>query len=161
MEYKLLAELVKQVKVGAFINVKSGDKTNTMTIAWLTIGSVWNTDVVSVYVRDSRYTYDLIEKSDSFTVSFPHTKEMLDKIAQWGKESGRDFPKLNKFNSSSAKFVDGVVIDDCNIHIECEIIYKQVMDKNALEKKLHDRFYPEGSAYHTIYYGEIKGMYQE
>lgn len=160
MEYELLSELIRQVKTGAFINVKYKNETNTMTIAWLTIGSVWNTDVVTVYVRDSRHTFELIEEIDSFTVSFPHNKKMLDKIAKWGKESGRDVKKLTDSNSSPAKFIDGVVVDDCNIHIECEIIYKQVMDPSALDKKLHDKFYPKKD-YHTIYYGKIMGMYQE
>ena len=41
---------------------------NAMTIGWGTIGTIWSKAIFAVMVRPSRYTYGLMESSDSFTV---------------------------------------------------------------------------------------------
>ena len=44
---------------------------NAMTIGWGTIGVIWRKPIFTVLVRHSRYTYKLLEESDSFTIC-PH-----------------------------------------------------------------------------------------
>lgn len=43
---------------------------NAMTISWGGMGTLWNKQVVTVYVKPLRYTYDFMESNDKFTVSF-------------------------------------------------------------------------------------------
>ena len=64
-------QILKQIEKGVFLTVKQGDNTNTMTIGWGMLGRIWNRQIFMVLVRYSRYTYELIEKADSFTVSIP------------------------------------------------------------------------------------------
>jgi len=45
---------------------------NAMTIGWGTIGIIWAKPIFVVLVRPSRYTYDLIEITNDFTVNVPH-----------------------------------------------------------------------------------------
>jgi len=161
IDYELLQPMLKQIKTGAFLTTKMGNQINTMTIGWMTIGQVWNQDVVSVYVRFSRHTYDLIQNSNCFTISFPAPKAMLDKVKEWGEKSGRDYIKLNVKDVTATKSVDGVVIDGCDIHIECEKIYDQIMDPKKLNNKLFAEFYGDSGDYHHIYYGKIIKMYAE
>jgi len=161
INYELLQPILKQVKTGAFLTTKLGNQINTMTIGWMTIGQVWNEDVITVYVRFSRHTYDLIQNSDCFTVSFPYPKSKLDKIKEWGERSGRDYDKLTMKDVSATKNIDGVRVNDCNIHIECKKIYNQIMDPKYLDKSLHKDFYGDVGDYHHIYYGKIVDMYAE
>ena len=43
---------------------------NTMTASWGQLGVLWNKNVLTCYIRPNRYTYEYIEKGDSFTASF-------------------------------------------------------------------------------------------
>ena len=43
---------------------------NTMTASWGGLGVLWGADVATCYIRPQRYTYEFIEKSDYFTLSF-------------------------------------------------------------------------------------------
>ncbi|MDX2441801.1 MAG: hypothetical protein QNK40_14795 [Desulfobacterales bacterium] len=36
------------IKKGAFLTLKAGEETNTMTIGWATIGHIWRKDVFMV-----------------------------------------------------------------------------------------------------------------
>ena len=54
----------------ALITAGTLDKFNTMTIGWLTAGIIWGKDVITCYVRPSRYTYVFIQDNDLFTISF-------------------------------------------------------------------------------------------
>lgn len=48
---------------------KAGDY-NTMTVSWGMTGELWGKDVVAVFVRPQRYTYEFMEKYGDFTLSF-------------------------------------------------------------------------------------------
>ncbi|HOH18676.1 MAG TPA: flavin reductase family protein, partial [Bacilli bacterium] len=43
---------------------------NTMTVGWATFGVIWGKNVITCYVRPSRFTYEFMEKNDYFTLSF-------------------------------------------------------------------------------------------
>lgn len=63
-------KIIEQLPKGALLTVKSKDKLNTMTIGWATLGRIWNKQILTVLVRFSRFTHELITDADSFTVSF-------------------------------------------------------------------------------------------
>lgn len=147
-------------KQGAFLTVKSGDKVNTMTISWGNIGFEWNRPVLTALVRKSRYTYDLIENSDNFTVSVPLNKEMKDALMFCGTKSGREFDKFKECNLSleNGKKVDTPIIGECELHYECKIVYKQPMMPNLLNDEIKEGYYANND-YHTMYFGEIVDCY--
>ena len=41
-----------------------------MTISWGGLGTLWGKPVATVYVRESRYTHEFMDREDYFTVSF-------------------------------------------------------------------------------------------
>ena len=43
---------------------------NTMTASWGGLGVLWERKVCFIFIRPTRYTYEFIEKSDYFTLSF-------------------------------------------------------------------------------------------
>jgi len=145
---------------GAFLTVKSGEKINTMTIGWGNVGYVWNRPIFTVMVRKSRYTFDLIENSDNFTVSIPLSKNLKNALTVCGSKSGRDIDKFKECNLTlvNSKKVDTPIIGDCGLHYECKIIYKQEMNPKLLSKDIVESSYENGN-YHTLYYGEILETY--
>ena len=45
-------------------------KTNAMTVSWGGVGVLWGKNVVSVYIRDSRYTKELLDAGSNFSLTF-------------------------------------------------------------------------------------------
>ncbi|MGH4119744.1 flavin reductase family protein [Clostridium sp.] len=145
---------------GAFLTVKSGEKINTMTISWGNVGYEWNRPIFTVLVRKSRYTHDLIENSDDFTVSIPLSKDLKNALAVCGSKSGRDIDKFKecKLTPEDSRNVDTPIIGECELHYECKIVYKQDMNPKLLSKDVAESSYADGD-YHTLYYGEIVATY--
>jgi len=54
----------------ALLTVGKKEKFNAMTISWGGLGTIWNKPIVTVYVKPIRYTYELMENNDYFTVSY-------------------------------------------------------------------------------------------
>lgn len=148
---------------GAFLTVKDGEKLNTMTIGWGSIGFIWGRPMFTVLVRHSRYTHDLIENTDQFTVSVPLKGQLKKETDYCGTYSGRD---VNKFEELNLKLIEGKnlstpFIKGNDVHYECKIVYKQDMNSKLLsDPEIKSQYYPDGD-YHTIYYGKIIGAYKE
>jgi len=152
--------LMNNLTKGALLTVKAGDAVNTMTIGWATIGYIWRKEVFMVAVRDSRYTFELIEKSDDFTVSIPTGSEYKKAIAFCGTKSGRDYDKFAEcgLQTVAGRSVNSPIVDIPGVHYECRIIYKSAMDPAFLDENL-ESLYP-AQDYHTLYYGDILSCYQ-
>jgi len=54
----------------ALLTAGTKDHWNTMTIAWGGLGTLWGKPAATVYVRPDRYTFQFMDLSDIFTVSF-------------------------------------------------------------------------------------------
>ena len=72
----------------------AGDKNhfNSMTIGWGSIGVGYARPIFTVYVKPERYTYQVIDKSDYFTVSYID-EQLYKKFTVYGSQSGRDINK--------------------------------------------------------------------
>jgi flavin reductase (DIM6/NTAB) family NADH-FMN oxidoreductase RutF len=153
-------ELMAKIKSGAFLTVKSGDKVNTMTIGWATIGFIWRKEVFMVAVRDSRYTFQLLEETDNFTVTIPTDNRYKDEVMFCGTKSGRDHDKFKDcgLEQKQAMHVESPVVDIPGVHYECRIVYKSAMDSTLLDNEL-EKLYPQKD-YHTLYFGEILACYK-
>lgn len=87
---------MENLKKGAFLTVKSGDKINTMTIGWGFIGFAWSKNLFMVMVRKSRYTHELLENTNEFTVSIPLDNDFKKQLGVCGTKSGRDIDKFKE-----------------------------------------------------------------
>ena len=147
---------------GAFLTTECDGKANSMTIGWGMEGRCWNRPVFIAMVRPSRYTFELMQKAKTFTVSIPREGEMKDALVHFGKVSGRS---ENKFRScsmilSDAKEITGKIIEGCEYHYECKVLFSQQMDPSCFvgTDSLQHAFYPQGD-YHYIIFGEIVAKY--
>ncbi|MBW2000215.1 MAG: flavin reductase family protein [Deltaproteobacteria bacterium] len=151
--------LISQISKGAFLTVKADKDLNTMTIGWAMIGIAWRRPTLMVMVRNSRYTFGIIERASDFTVSLP-TTDMKEAIAFCGTKSGRDVDKYKecKLELAEAQKVTSPIIKTPGIHFECKIGFKAPMDPQFLDSE-YDKLYP-AKDYHTLYFGEILECYE-
>ena len=157
---ELSSEMLEQLGKGAFITTKVGNKVNTMTIAWGGLAVVWNKKVFVAYVRYTRDTYDMLEKSQEFTISVPLEKDLKKEQGFCGTKSGRDYDKIKEcgLNTIKGRKMETPILSDCELHYECNVIYKQAMEPGMIPEDVKKRFYGDHN-YHMIYYGEIVDSY--
>jgi len=160
VDYMVVAdEAMAKIKKGVFLTVKAGDRLNTMTIGWATIGFCWQKPIFMIMVRNSRHTFSIIEDATDFTVSIP-ALDMKNAIMYCGTQSGRDVDKFKELGmeAKAAQQTYSPIIDLPGLHFECRIVHKSAMDPQFLVES-YQHFYPEKD-YHTMYFGEILECYE-
>ena len=128
---------------------------NTMTVAWGYFGIMWGMPAAAVVVRPTRYTFEFINKYDTFTLSSFDKKYKKD-LLLLGTESGRDGDKIAKtnLNITASKKVSAPYFKEAKLVLECRKIYwDDFKPENFLDKSIDEK-YPEKD-YHRIFYGEI------
>jgi len=151
---------MEQIPKGAFLTVEAGKEKNVMTIGWALFGFVWRRPTMMIAVRNTRFTYGIIEQAESFTVSVP-TGPMEKEIDLCGTRSGKNLDKFQecKFPILPGRKTQTPLLDIPGFHYECRIIYKTPMDPKFLAGELI-AIYPKND-YHTLYFGEILGCYRK
>jgi flavin reductase (DIM6/NTAB) family NADH-FMN oxidoreductase RutF len=131
------------------------EKFNSMTVAWGSIGGMWEMPFVQVVVRPTRHTFGFMNESATFTLcSFP-AKYRKD-LAVIGSKSGRDGDKiaLTRLTPVKSAVAAAPSFKEADLVIECRKIYWQDLDdRNFLSDKIAAQ-YPEMD-YHRVFFGEI------
>ena len=140
----------------------SGDfstgKFNTMTIGWGALGTMWSRPFAYVAVRHSRFTYEFMERYDTFTLSIL-PRDYRDAINLLGTQSGRDSDKIAEsgLTPEAAVVVPSPVFAEAEITIECRNIYANDLNPDQIPADVLRKHYRDGD-FHRIYYGEIVGV---
>lgn len=158
--------ICKALSRGVLLTTRSGERVNTMTIGWGKIGVEWGKPIFIAYVRESRYTKQLLEESGEFTVNVPLDDGHRDILGYCGRKSGRDTDKIRDLNLTTvdSDVVSAPGIAQFPLTLECKIIYRQEQDIHQMPQDVIKRFYPpcgpQGLAdMHTAFYGEIVNAY--
>lgn len=133
-------------------NIKSF---NTMTANWGAMGHLWDKNVCFCFVRPSRYTYEFMEKNETFTLSF--FQEKYRRVLEFcGSHSGRHVNKIARAGITPVKgSIDDVYFAEALLVIECRKIYFTDVNPAAfLARTLVDIYAEED--YHRMYIGEIE-----
>lgn len=156
----------KALRKGVLLTTGSGDQVNTMTIGWGKIGIEWGKPVFIAYVRESRYTKQLLERSGEFTVNVPLSDENRDILGYCGTRSGRDTDKIRDkhLTTVDSNVVSVPGIAQFPLTLECRVIYRQEQDLRQMPQSVVDRYYPPFGEkkvpdMHTAFYGEIVNAY--
>jgi flavin reductase (DIM6/NTAB) family NADH-FMN oxidoreductase RutF len=115
---------------------------NIITIAWT--GVVCSKPpLISISIRSSRFSYELISKSGEYVINIP-TSEQLEETEFCGRKSGRDINKWKScgFTPVEASKVSVPLIKECPINIECKVV-KTINDIGT----------------HTIFIGEVQEVH--
>lgn len=134
--------------------VSADGRPNVMTIGWGTIGEIWGKPIFTVLVRPSRFSYELLEQVDEFTVNLL-PKELRAAAGLCGKLSGRDCDKFHeaKLTATPAHTVRVPIVEECLLHYECKVVARVDLDPAKLGPGARGA-YPKGD-FHRVYYGEI------
>ncbi|MBQ3806933.1 MAG: flavin reductase family protein [Kiritimatiellae bacterium] len=162
-------EVMKRLAKGVLLTTKANGKVNTMSISWGALGIEWNKPIFTTYVREGRFTRELLDANGEFTVNVPVDGSDLSLIGKCGSVSGRDTDKIaaNNLTLVDGEKVSVPAIKEYPLTLECRIVYKQLQDKNAISEADKARFYPDlpstnsggNRDYHIAYFGEIVAAY--
>ena len=154
--------ICKALPRGILLTTKAGEKVNTMTIGWGTIGIEWGKPIFIAFVRDSRYTKELLDANGEFTVNVPLGEIDKKILGYCGTKSGRDTDKIADMGLTleAPEVISVPGIRELPLTLECKVIYRQWQQENTLPAALYERYYPGPDGdYHTAVYGEIVSAY--
>lgn len=168
------SDIMNALQSGVLLTAKAGGKINSMAISWGTLGIEWGHPIFTVFVREHRFTKQMLEENPEFTINIPYgsSDKQLNKqiLGFCGTRSGRDVDKARALNltlePSCQISVPG--IREFPLTLECKVVYKQEQDKHAIPEETRKRCYPEdvdssfhgaNRDYHTAFYGEIVSAY--
>ena len=141
-----------------------------MTVSWGTLGIDWAKPVFTVFVRENRFTRELLEQNPEFTINIPYGSFDKKILGICGTKTGRDGNKLDAagLTLEAPEIISVPAIRELPLTLECRVIYKQAQDPQAITEENKRKFYPQNvdssfhsanKDYHTAYYGEIVAAY--
>lgn len=141
-------------KEWALVTAGSKDKVNTMTVSWGGMGIMWGKNVLYIFIRDSRYTKELIDSNGFFSVTFLKEK-YRDALNYCGSHSGKDEDKFEKAGITVAKKHGIPYVDEGELVFLChKMSATKINNTDFISTDLDQKWYAEGN-YHTMYIGEI------
>ena len=144
---------------GVFLNI-GGERPNTMTIGWASVGYMWNRPVFTVLVRPQRHSFEMIRRAGEFTVSVPTRNPLRAELAFAGTKSGRDLDKFDGHGLTAlpAQAVRAPIVGECGLHFECRTLLTQDMTPDRMDAELVNGIYAPKD-FHTLFFGEIPKCY--
>lgn len=130
------------------------EKANTMTASWGGMGVMWGKNVVFVFIRDSRFTKEFIDREGRFSLSFP-SEEYRKEMKFLGTVSGRDEDKIKEAGVHVA-YHDGVpYIDEAKEILLCRVMSETPITKDEFKDEKIDAAWYADQDYHKMYIAEI------
>lgn len=111
---------------GMALAVGTPERMNAMTIGWGGLGTLWKLDnpVVTVYIRDDRYTRELLDENEYFTLTAFFDADQKRANNYFGTRSGRTEDKM-KGSGFAVRFTETGTpyFNEGRLMLECRKIY--------------------------------------
>lgn len=149
---------------GMALAVGNKEKMNAMAIGWGGLGVLWKRDnpVVTVYIREDRYTRELLDTNAYFTLTaFPEKYQKA--INYFGTHSGRTEDKM-KGSGLTVRFTDlgNPIFDEGRIILECRKIYAAPFSSAGFGNEPQGNVPKDGTGERfIIYIGEIVNAWEK
>ena len=141
----------------AVLTAGTPERFNSMTIGWGMLGNVWgHAPGITVYVSPSRYTWEFMERHDSFTVCFFDASHRED-VMTLGTLSGRDGDKIARTSLTPVPVGDSVGFAQAELTLVCRKVYGAQFNTDklpAFTANMYKRFEP-----HYEYIGFIEDAF--
>ncbi|MDR3119142.1 MAG: DUF4468 domain-containing protein [Mediterranea sp.] len=136
------------------ITAGTKDAFNMMTAGWGGLGVLYGKPVMTCFINPARYTYQLMEKGDTYTLTF-YTEAYRDVLQYCGTNSGRDTDKVKGSGLSPITTPDGSqAFSEAWLIIECRKLVAQSIDPEAISNQVVKEQWA-GKPTHKMYIGEI------
>ncbi len=152
-----LIEFNPFTKIGTewmLITTSHKDKVNAMTASWGGVGFLWGKNTAFIFVRESRFTKELIDQSDHFSLTF-FDSSYKSAMKYFGMVSGRSENKIKAAKMNVNYFQDIPFIDEGNLVICCrKMSATPILPEQFEDSDIQKTWYADGDL-HTMYVGEI------
>ena len=131
---------------------------NTMTIGWGSLGTIWGgphkgRSIATIYVTPARYTWEYLEKNDTFTISF-FPEEYRKDLLYLGSHSGREGDKVSQTSLTPMECGPGVAFEEAELILVCKKIYSDAFQLEKTPEDIREGIYTRMPPHH-FYIGEI------
>ena len=141
------------------VTAGDGETFNPMTISWGGLGVLWGYPVATIYIRNTRYTYQFLEDGNYFTICV-FDENYRETTQYWGTVSGRDEDKIQKSKLTPVKTdLGNLYFEEARLVIECEKIYADELSKDKILDEKAQGFYAED--YHVMFVGKIINVWEK
>ncbi|WP_071145368.1 DUF4468 domain-containing protein [Bacteroides ihuae] len=136
------------------ITAGSNEKFNMMTASWGGLGVLYDKPVTFCFINPTRYTYQLMETNDTYTLTF-YTEAYREALNYCGNNSGKDGDKVKGAGLTPITTPDGSkAFSEAWLIIECRKLVSQSLTPEAVsDKKIKEQW--AGKQMHKMYIGEI------
>lgn len=143
------------------ITAAKDGKVNTMTASWGNMGVMWGKDIVSVFIRQTRFTKEFVDNADCFSISFLDHEKYAKELSYLGTVSGRDEDKINKANLHVEFSGDVPYIEEADDVMICKKMFRQTMEPDAfIDKEALEKWYSDKN-YHDMYMASIEHILEK
>ena len=140
------------------ITAGNAEKANMMTASWGGAGVLYNKPVAICFINPARYTYGIMEKSETFTLTF-YPGEYKDVLKYCGTKSGRDEDKIKGSGLTPMYTENGAVaFSQACVIIECRKMLSQSLMLDSIENE-QERNKRAMQPMHKMYIGEILNVW--
>lgn len=156
---KLPGNIIKMLTDDWMLITAGNDKKfNMMTASWGGLGRLYNKPVAICFIAPTRYTYQLMESNDTYTLTF-YTEAYRNELNFCGSKSGRDTDKVKESGLTpittplgNKAFAEAWLIIECRKMVSQNILHDGI-NNPELKKNW------EGKPMHKMYIGEIINVY--
>ena len=132
------------------------EKANAMTASWGGFGTLWDRSVCFIFVRESRYTKEFLDREKGFSLSFfENDKNNRQMLKYFGSVSGRNEDKMANAKLHFSFLNTVPYINEGNLILICKKLSAVPIEKENIIVPLMDQMFYEKGDYHTMYIGEI------
>ena len=142
------------------ITAEREGRVNAMTASWGGLGVIWNKNVAYIFVRNSRYTKEFIDHSDTFSITFYPHKENAKMLGYMGSVSGRDEDKVEKMGLTVKHYEDVPYFEEASTVMICKKISRIPIQPEYMPEEIKKASYANED-YHDMYIGEIVQILQK
>ena len=137
------------------VTAEQNQQCNMMTASWGGMGIMWNKPVAFTFIRPQRYTFDMIENSECYSLCV-FDNDYKDILTFCGTKSGRDVDKL-KETALTLEHIDGVpCFSEAKLIMIVRKLYAQNMNaQSVIDGSVLKNYSADGSDWHKMYVNEI------
>ena len=108
--------------------ITAGEKENcnTMTASWGGMGVIWGKPSVTVYIRQSRYTKEFVDRGECFSITF-FDEKYRNALNLCGTVSGRDRDKISEAGLTPCNVEQTAAFEEAKVIVLCKRQFHQVM----------------------------------
>ncbi|MBR1846587.1 MAG: flavin reductase [Bacilli bacterium] len=132
-----------------------------ITIAWGALGILFGDPTLTVYIHKSRYSEQVFEHADTFSVCFFDTEHQQEINAYYVAKSSRDIDKYNEGVFTPLEIDGTPAFKEAKLVIVCKKVATAKFDSDHVYHNDRIKNWYASSGGHTLFVGRIQKILRE